>query len=310
MRVIIADDDLTYAQSIADELAAQGSPGTRQAHTVAQLVALIADARPDAVLLDVQMPLRENEPSATNAGLIAARYLCEHHPEVAVLVTSAHWDVPLIAAFLELGDNVAYLQKGRARGEVVQAIRDLLDDNLTLAPDVVEAIRRKDVATGRQARLTDREQDVLALLLQGLKNPAIADSLHISRNTLDNALGNIYDKFGLHEDQDKRVRAVVLYLTGIQIPDPPQLRLHDLERTAETVSAVAHCLRGRVGPGSNFRMLARSGALINLFVIRIERAGREADSLGPGQRGRVRLAGTGGELLTDPCTVIRTGGAY
>ena len=67
-------------------------------------------------------------------------------------------------------------------------------------------------------RLTEREQEVLAAMATGANNAAIGESLFISARSVEKHIGSIFTKLDLSESDDshRRVRAVLLYLGGVE----------------------------------------------------------------------------------------------
>lgn len=91
---------------------------------------------------------------------------------------------------------------------VVPVVAGWLLDRMSLA-HVVEI----EQAAGRLPELSPRENDVLALMAQGLSNAAIADRLCLSVKTVEPAISSIFRKLGLHDEpaSNRRVLAVVQY---------------------------------------------------------------------------------------------------
>jgi DNA-binding NarL/FixJ family response regulator len=108
LRVVVADDDVLLREGLASLLERSGMQVVGQAGDGAQLLALVAECAPDLVVVDVRMP-----PSRTTEGLDAARQIREQHPEIGILVLSAHADVEQAMELLATGRAVGYLLKNR-----------------------------------------------------------------------------------------------------------------------------------------------------------------------------------------------------
>lgn len=149
--------------------------------------------RPNLLLLDGGLP----------GALSVLVQLREHHPDVGVLLLADQLDEALLRRGLQLG-VVGYLLRQIESFDLTQAIRSAARGLLTLAPEAIVVLASQDDAA--QDALSEREQAVLALLLQGCANDAIAARLQISRSTVKFHLRNIYMKLGV----SSRVEALAL----------------------------------------------------------------------------------------------------
>jgi len=154
----------------------------------------------DVVLMDMVMP--EMDGSEATRRIIASG-----KPIRIVILTSFH-EQDLVEQALRAGAT-SYLLKNVNAEELAVAIRNAHAGQATLAPEATEALiqvtRRKP---GLGADLTERELDVLALLVDGNSNSEIATQLLISMATVKFHLANIYSKLGV----DNRVEAVTVSL--------------------------------------------------------------------------------------------------
>jgi DNA-binding NarL/FixJ family response regulator len=85
---------------------------------------------------------------------------------------------------------------------------------VALDPEVVQALVRSRPAPTALDALTDREADVLGLVVQGHSNSAIGRTLGLSERTVETHMRSIFNKLSLHDDgaTHRRVRAVITYL--------------------------------------------------------------------------------------------------
>jgi serine/threonine-protein kinase PknK len=210
-RVVLADDDVLLREGLASLLERSGYQVAGQAGDAAQLLALVRDATPELVVVDIRMP-----PSNTTEGLDAARQIRQQHPEVGILVLSAHVEVEHAMELLASGHRIGYLLKSR-----VTDLDDFLDSlqrianggsvvDPALVAELVAARHRNDPLAG----LSAREREVLALMAEGRSNAGIARRLWVTEGTVEKHVRSILTKLTLPEAEDdhRRVLAVLTFL--------------------------------------------------------------------------------------------------
>src|SRR5512132_2245594 len=107
-RVILAEDDVLLREGLASLLERSGFQVVGQAGDATQLLALVGEQTPELVVVDIRMP-----PTHTAEGLDAARQIRQQHPEVGILVLSAHVEVDHAMELLASGHRIGYLLKSR-----------------------------------------------------------------------------------------------------------------------------------------------------------------------------------------------------
>jgi DNA-binding NarL/FixJ family response regulator len=210
-RVIIADDDVLLREGLASLLDRSGMQVLGQAGDAQQLVDLVDQHLPDLVLVDIRMP-----PTNTTEGLAAARTIRQTHPQVGIVVLSAHVAVEHAMELLASGRRVGYLLKSR-----VSDVEEFLDTlgRIARGGSVVDpAVVSELVATRRRRDplgvLSAREREVLGLMAEGRSNAGIARRLWVTEGTVEKHVRSILTKLGLAETDDdhRRVLAVLTYL--------------------------------------------------------------------------------------------------
>jgi two-component system, NarL family, response regulator LiaR len=190
IRVMLVDDHAvvrsglsTFLMTCDDmEMVGEASSG-EQALTVCQKV------KPDVVLMDLAMPGMDG---ATATGKIR-----EKCPEIQVIVLTSFKEQDLVQGALQAG-AIGYLLKDVTALELANAIRAAYAGKPTLAPEAAQALIQ---ATRMPAEkigfdLTEREHEVLALMVKGLNNNDIAERLVVSRSTAKFHVSSILSKLG------------------------------------------------------------------------------------------------------------------
>ena len=211
MRVVIVDDMLLLRDGLARILRDRGMEVVGEAKSAEGLIDLVSRTRPDAVILDIRMP-----PTFTDEGLVAAAALRNANPTVAILVLSQFLDAAHAVRLLqETPERAGYLLKDRVMdiATLTDALRRLTEGETVIDPTIVSQVMRRRRASG-VVELTDREQQVLALVAEGLSNQAIAQRLLINERTVETHTARIFTKFGLSQSPEihRRVMAVLAYL--------------------------------------------------------------------------------------------------
>jgi len=198
IRVLVVDDHAILREGIrsllerADDITVVGEAANGVA-ALAQVDAL----RPDIVLMDLAMPEMD--------GLEATRRLRQLHPTVKVLILTQHDNQEYIAPALQAG-AAGYVLKRSGGREVITAIRQVFEQGAFLAPGVAAEMIRDYVggpgANWPSHRLTDREREVLRLVVAGKSNKEIAQQLVISPKTASVHRTNIMEKLGVRNSAE------------------------------------------------------------------------------------------------------------
>jgi len=174
----------------------------------------VDEVRPDVVLADISMP-----PTNTDEGIRLAAELRSLQPDVGVVILSQYAEPQFAIKLLEdSSDRRAYLLKDRVHGrsDLTRALREVAAGHSVVDARIVELLlaaqRRRD-DSGFDT-LTAREQEILALVAQGLSNAAIAERAVITKRAVERHINAIFWKLGLADSAhfSRRVKAALLYL--------------------------------------------------------------------------------------------------
>ena len=201
IRVMLVDDHTMVRRGLAtflkvfDDLQLAG-----EAESGAAAIQLCGEILPDVVLMDMVMPDMD--------GATATRAICQKYPQVQVIALTSFKEGDLVKNALEAG-AIAYLLKDVSADDLVRAIRAAHAGRATLSPEAAQAL----VETANQPPtpgldLTEREREVLALMVEGLNNTQIAARLIVSPSTIKSHVSNILSKLGVAS----RTEAVTLAL--------------------------------------------------------------------------------------------------
>ena len=193
IRLVVVDDHPVFRMGMTALLASiEGLVVVGEAEDLASAIAVVVDRAPDVVLMDLNL--------GDESGVVATRDILDRCPDVGVLVVTMMDDDDNVFAALRAGAR-GYLLKGAGPAEIERAVRAVAAGEMLLGPGVVERALPHLVGARSQGRafpqLTDRENEVLELVAQGLDNLSIARRLGLSDKTVRNNLSNILTKLGV-----------------------------------------------------------------------------------------------------------------
>ncbi len=201
IRVMVVDDHDMVRRGLAAflrptpdlELVGEAADG-QQALDVCEQV------EPDVILMDLVMPEMD--------GTTATRAIRERWPQVQVIALTSFQEKKLVQEALRAG-AISYLLKNVSVDDLAEAIRAAYAGRPTLAPEATRAlIQAASQGDTPGYDLTPREHEVLALIVEGLNNPEIAERLTVSRSTARAHVSNILSKLGV----SNRAEAITLAL--------------------------------------------------------------------------------------------------
>jgi len=189
IRVMVVDDHAVVRGGLsAFLLAYEDLELVGEAANGAEALWLAERCQPDVVLMDLMMPEMD--------GATATRQLRQRHPHIQVIALTSFKEDDLVQGALAAG-AIGYLLKNISANELVGAIRSAYVGRPTLAPEATQVLIHNATHHRSQSLgfdLTEREHDVLALMVTGMNNNEIADKLIVSRSTVKYHVSNILSK--------------------------------------------------------------------------------------------------------------------
>src|SRR5690349_19707289 len=177
IRVMLVDDHTMVRRGLAtflkafDDLELAGEAESGKA-----AIQLCAEVRPDVILMDMVMPDMD--------GAAATRAIRQQFPQVQVIALTSFKEGELVQNALEAG-AIGYLLKDVSADTLVQAIRAAHTGRATLSPEAAQTlVQTTNLPPAPGLDLTERERDVLALMIEGLNNTQIAGKLTVSPSTI------------------------------------------------------------------------------------------------------------------------------
>lgn len=193
--VMIFDDNATRRESLQmlleshDRFRVVGNfPNCLDANTH------VNNFKPQVILMDIQMP--------GMSGIEAVKQLSNSHPHIKIIMQTVFDDNEKIFDALRFGAS-GYILKKTEPGKIIQAIDDVLQGGLPMTPTIATKVLQFFRSDQNQTEtsdfgLSDREKDILNLLVEGKSYKMIAEHLKISYHTVNSHIKKIYEKLQVH----------------------------------------------------------------------------------------------------------------
>jgi len=194
MKITITDDDAIVVSSLKTILEMSGEVtvlGT--GNNGEEAVKLFAQYQPEIMLIDIQMPVM--------TGLVAAEKIIAKHPDAKVLFLTTFADDDYIYKALSIGAK-GYILK-QDFDNILPALKAVYSGQNVFGTDIVAKLTNL-AANGEKLDydafdITEKEQEVILLVAEGLNNKEISAKLHLSEGTVRNYLSNILVKLDLRD---------------------------------------------------------------------------------------------------------------
>lgn len=190
VRVLVVDDHALVRSGLSQLLDA--APGIEVVASVAsgrEAIDRVAELTPDVVLMDVSMPVMD--------GIAATRELLRTRPATRVVMLTSYAEDETVLGAIDAG-AIGYLLKDAEPDEIVRGVRAAARGEAPLAPRAARVVLSNRGRAGQaEEPLTPREEEVLALVGEGLANKQIARRLGISEKTVKAHLTSVFQRIGV-----------------------------------------------------------------------------------------------------------------
>ena len=203
IRIVLADDQTIIREGLCSILESyEDMDVVGQASNGREAYDMVMRLKPDIVLMDIRMPVMD--------GVEATRIIKRDLPEAKVIILTTFEDDDYIINAMTFGAS-GYLPKDIGSKKLIEAIRDGYSGSIILPGKIASKIT-SHLAHNKteQVELSDfsqREQDIIRLLVDGCNNKEIADSLYLTVGTVKNYITQIYSKIGAND----RANAVIFF---------------------------------------------------------------------------------------------------
>lgn len=203
MKIAVFEDNTQYREGL--ELLIVTSPGMELCGSFAdthRLVQKIEALQPDVVLMDINIP-------GVN-GIDAVKIIKDAFPAISICMQTVFEDEDKIFASMCNGAS-GYILKNAPPAKVVQAIHEVAEGGSFFSPSVAKKILvhfQQYTGTHLQVQLSEREREILKLLVDGMSYKLIADKLFISYETVHSHIKKIYEKLHVNSKSEAVAKAI------------------------------------------------------------------------------------------------------
>jgi len=187
IRVMLVDDHNVVRSGLAAFLSAYDDLQlVGEARNGLEAVSLCRQVEPDVILMDLMMPEMD--------GIAATRAILAEHPDIKIIAMTSFEQDELVHGVLAAG-AISYLLKNVTADDLAKAIRHAVSGRSTLSPEAARVLIQATRPTQEPvSSLTEREREVLNLVVQGHSNQQIADALVVSIATVKAHISSILSK--------------------------------------------------------------------------------------------------------------------
>jgi DNA-binding NarL/FixJ family response regulator len=204
IRIAVIDDHPIFREGVGQSLACvDGIEVIGEGASAADALRVAEELRPDVMLLDISLP---------GGGIEAAANIARECPSVRVIILTVSESEHDVASALQAGAR-GYILKGSSSAEVVETVRAIFRGESYVAPSLAARLliqmgKRNEVVASEPANdLTNREDEILALVSNGMTNKEIANRLRLTERTIKHHMTSIMRKAKVRN----RVEATLMF---------------------------------------------------------------------------------------------------
>lgn len=197
--LVLADDHAIVRMGFRLLLEGVGARVLAEADSGEAAQRLMLELAPDVLVMDLSMP--------GCGGLAALERILARRPAQKVLIASAHGDAVIAERSLKAG-AAGYLCKRSSPDELLRAVGQVAEGKRYLDPEIAAILRRADRPEHPAEALTDKELNVFLQLARGRSVTEVAETFHLSPNTVGTHLYHIKQKLGIQNMAELAMAAV------------------------------------------------------------------------------------------------------
>lgn len=203
IKIVIADDHWMVRDGIKQLLELDGQyQVVAQVENGRECLETLEQVESEVLLLDINMP--------NGSGLEILQEIKAKNENLKIIMLTIHNEVQYVNKAISLGAD-GYVLKDASSDELKRAIKVVINNDQFIDPVILPYLysERTNVYEEKKKKvLTDREQEVLVLLTQGMYNKEIAFELGISEKTVKNHVSNIFKKIGVFDRTQAAIYAI------------------------------------------------------------------------------------------------------
>ncbi|MBO9492444.1 UvrY/SirA/GacA family response regulator transcription factor [Endozoicomonas sp. G2_1] len=195
INILLVDDHelvRTGIRKILDDV--KGFKVVGEAETGEEAVQFCRKSEPNVVLMDMNMP--------GIGGLEATKKIIRNHPDTKVIVLTVHSEDPIPTKVMQIG-AAAYLTKGAAPTEMVNAIKTVNSGQRYLTPEIAQQMALNQLKSKEEnpfQSLSERELQIMMMITRGERVPNISEQLMLSSKTINAYRYRMFEKLGISND--------------------------------------------------------------------------------------------------------------
>ncbi|MBN1188927.1 MAG: response regulator transcription factor [Dehalococcoidales bacterium] len=201
IRILLVDDHAVVRSGLGavllsyDDMDLVGEAGNGE-----EAIKMCEKHQPDVVLMDLLMPVMD--------GVTATATIHQRWPDIHIIALTSFKEKEMVEGALKAG-AMSYLLKNVSAGELITAIKGAVSGQSRLSPEAAQVLIQDIKEPSSPAYdLTDREKEILILMVEGLPNTGIAERLIVSQSTVKFHVSNILSKL----EVTSRTEAVAMAL--------------------------------------------------------------------------------------------------